>query len=152
MIAATDTETVDAGEDCVHPSRMIRSTFVIHIGSCCFANIRCMKTMTKRNAVAVNVPHYEDIKGRAGHFIWTGLHGVESGGPYGMMFACPCGCGQYGSVHFDLPAVRAWGADHNTRMTMWQWDGNKEKPTLSPSIMHDNHWHGYLRAGVFEEC
>ncbi len=42
--------------------------------------------------------------------------------------------------------------------------GNKEKPTLSPSLglhrSHDGqsvgadgyHWHGFLKAGVFEEC
>lgn len=38
----------------------------------------------------------------------------------------------------------------------WQWDGNKEAPTLSPSI--DRHavpnwrpgWHGFMRAGALE--
>ena len=39
---------------------------------------------------------------------------------------------------------------------VWQWDGNVEKPTLSPSIgcghRPDFHWHGYLRAGRFEAC
>ncbi len=37
----------------------------------------------------------------------------------------------------------------------WQWDGNKEAPTLSPSILvHASHysagWHGFLRAGKLE--
>jgi hypothetical protein len=30
---------------------------------------------------------------------------------------------------------------------VWQWDGNKEAPTLSPSINVVNIWHGWLRAG-----
>jgi len=39
----------------------------------------------------------------------------------------------------------------------WEWDGNLDKPTMSPSILstgHDSkgnqvtHWHGYVRAGV----
>jgi hypothetical protein len=38
----------------------------------------------------------------------------------------------------------------------WKWDGNKESPTLSPSILvHANEgttegWHGYLRDGKLE--
>ena len=38
----------------------------------------------------------------------------------------------------------------------WKWDGNKEAPTLSPSILvHPNEgftdgWHGYLRNGKLE--
>lgn len=68
-------------------------------------------------------------------------------------WVCPCGCG---SVHFILlnPPAGAHG---------WQWDGKREKPTLTPSLgmypkdgnAHDGsgyHWHGFLRAGVFEEC
>ena len=36
----------------------------------------------------------------------------------------------------------------------WQWDGNKEFPTLTPSILVEavpgwnEGWHGWLRAGV----
>ena len=30
---------------------------------------------------------------------------------------------------------------------VWQWDGNKEAPTLSPSIDVHGVWHGWLRAG-----
>lgn len=79
----------------------------------------------KRDARAVL---YEDdgdfvSKGPPGAFRWTGLYGVEEGGPYGMNFKCPCGCG---AVH---------GA------------GNGQ------SVGADGyHWHGYLKAGVFEEC
>lgn len=39
----------------------------------------------------------------------------------------------------------------------WQWDGNREAPTLSPSIRvlntHEgelDRWHGYLKAGKIE--
>ena len=32
---------------------------------------------------------------------------------------------------------------------VWQWDGNREAPTLTPSILHHSNpeWHGYLRGG-----
>ena len=29
----------------------------------------------------------------------------------------------------------------------WQWDGNREAPTLTPSINVIGRWHGWLRAG-----
>lgn len=28
------------------------------------------------------------------------------------------------------------------------WDGNIERPTLKPSILVPDHWHGYVRNGV----
>jgi len=62
----------------------------------------------------------------------------------GLMFVCPCGCGVVG--HLTIRPC-------NERPS-WEWDGNQEKPTLSPSIQKttDCRWHGFLRAGVFEEC
>lgn len=40
-------------------------------------------------------------------------------------------------------------ADPALAMTAWYWDGNREAPTLDPSILHHSTppWHGYLRAG-----
>lgn len=37
---------------------------------------------------------------------------------------------------------------------VWWWNGNKEKPTLHPSIrvMGEEEWHGYLRDGIFSAC
>lgn len=32
----------------------------------------------------------------------------------------------------------------------WLWDGNKEAPTLSPSINVIDRWHGYLKNGIIE--
>ena len=32
----------------------------------------------------------------------------------------------------------------------WQWDGNREAPTLSPSINWVGVWHGWMRAGKLE--
>lgn len=34
----------------------------------------------------------------------------------------------------------------------WQWDGNREKPTLSPSIHAYSHWHGWIRNGEMVEA
>lgn len=35
---------------------------------------------------------------------------------------------------------------------VWGWDGNEDKPTLTPSIHAVNQWHGHLRAGRLESC
>jgi hypothetical protein len=35
---------------------------------------------------------------------------------------------------------------------VWGWDGNREKPTLTPSIHAPHQWHGHLRAGRLESC
>ena len=34
----------------------------------------------------------------------------------------------------------------------WEWDGNTEAPTLTPSINHNGCWHGWLTAGQFTSC
>lgn len=62
---------------------------------------------------------------------------------------------EYANRHI-IPFVRT---DDNPT---WRWDGNVERPTLSPSIrILDRYygdpqatevWHGWLRAGVFVSC
>jgi len=34
----------------------------------------------------------------------------------------------------------------------WQWDGNREAPTLKPSLNYVGIWHGYMKAGVLEKA
>jgi len=63
----------------------------------------------------------------------------------GMLYACPCGCKRVGALYFRPHPSPAW-----------QWDCNREHPTLSPSI-HDQpkgktHWHGHLKAGRWKSC
>ena len=40
----------------------------------------------------------------------------------------------------------------NNKPRVWHWDGNKEAPTLKPSISAPGQWHGYLTAGRLESC
>ncbi|MGD9921438.1 MAG: DUF6527 family protein [Pseudorhodoplanes sp.] len=71
----------------------------------------------------------------------------SSGGrfPGGMFYLCPCGCGRLGALTFK-PAPSP----------SWHFDGNRARPTLSPSVHHiiegHTHWHGHLRAGRWESC
>lgn len=67
----------------------------------------------------------------------------------GLLFICPCGCGELQGVGFST--------EISGEKPVWNWDGNREKPTLTPSInilqLNDKgekigeHWHGYLTAG-----
>jgi hypothetical protein len=64
--------------------------------------------------------------------------------PAGFHFACPCGCGEIGAVKV---------AGDNA----WQWNGNRDKPTVRPSVAFSTksgnpHWHGWLTDGVWESC
>lgn len=66
-----------------------------------------------------------------------------------MLIGCPCGCG-------DLRCVDIYQNGEKPPSPSWLWDGNKEKPTLTPSIdfrvAHKSHWHGFLKIGIFKEC
>jgi hypothetical protein len=107
--------------------------------------------VAKRNAVAVHCPG-ETIGSMwngapAGHFIWLV---ASDGTKRGINYGCPCGCGVTRAFNFNIPGAH-------------QWDGNEEKPSITPSLgiypkdgrSQDGsgyHWHGYLRNGVFQEC
>lgn len=66
----------------------------------------------------------------------------------GMIYTCPCGCGDQGSLAFRQFAGQRDIAKNRT----WEWDGNVESPTLIPSINHVNHWHGHLKKGIFTDA
>jgi hypothetical protein len=63
----------------------------------------------------------------------------------GLFFVCPCGCGDVRGLPFrNGPA--AWDGEPS-----WTWDGDEERPTLSPSILRTDgcKWHGYLKSGIW---
>ena len=48
----------------------------------------------------------------------------------------------------SLPIRRVGILD--SRPTVWEWNGDLDKPTLSPSILVHDRWHGFLRNGKLE--
>lgn len=69
-------------------------------------------------------------------------------GEFGMHFMCPCGCGHISYVPiFKGPRGGDW-------RDPWGWDGNREAPTLSPSIEFKNYckWHGFFEAGFWRDA
>lgn len=71
-----------------------------------------------------------------GDFYWS-----PSNDPHRISMLCPCGCGNLIGAK-----VKGEGA--------WQWNGDLDKPTLSPSIrvLSGCCWHGYLIDGIFKSC
>lgn len=47
-----------------------------------------------------------------------------------------------------IPISRAGSSAPRT----WHWDGNEASPTLQPSILLVDHWHGYLTNGQLQSC
>jgi hypothetical protein len=104
--------------------------------------------MTKRNAPAIIVAELP-FDAPAGHVSYERRDGTITG----LQFGCPCGCGRAYGASFDRPDGGGW-----------TFDGNVQTPTINPSLGcypageskagPDGvyHWHGHLRAGVFEEC
>lgn len=55
-----------------------------------------------------------------------------------LLFVCPCGCGSTACLSLDRAK----------QTPAWTWDGNRDQPTLHPSIRQMKcGWHGWLRAG-----
>lgn len=79
-----------------------------------------------------------------GHGAYYRHHGDPEDGPLrGLHFICPK-CGQMGAISIGQENGRGW-----------THDGNWEKPTCTPSILHDSPrcgWHGYLTKGEFVPC
>ena len=63
-----------------------------------------------------------------------------------MILICP-GCKMISALPLMKPSLwpRLPGED-------WHWNGNIDRPTLSPSIHHVGCWHGHLVDGVLKAC
>lgn len=71
-------------------------------------------------------------------------HGdLPDAAPKGMIYVCPCGCGRQGVLRFRLPGVER---------PSWIWNGNRDAPTLDPSVHHVGHWHGWLKNGFWVQA
>lgn len=66
---------------------------------------------------------------------------TQANGQRYLWFKCLGPCGKITPLPLR-PVIAASGDS-------WEWDGNEDAPTLSPSINHTGCWHGWLRAGVF---
>lgn len=68
-----------------------------------------------------------------------------------LMFACP-GCIAGGPDGYDGIHMLPVNVEKEIGKPVWSWDGNREAPTLSPSILSEGYCrcHSFLRNGIFE--
>lgn len=78
------------------------------------------------------------LKEKPGAFYFYTSEGRDRAG---IIYICPCGCGATGAL-----AIRP------APSPSWEWNGEIETITLSPSVHHVGHWHGYLTNGVWVSC
>jgi hypothetical protein len=74
---------------------------------------------------------------------WVGE--PDSDGERSFWYVCPCGCGRRAPLTVGenfKPADRP----------SWNWNGSLEAPTLTPSVHHVGHWHGWLTDGIWKVC
>lgn len=84
---------------------------------------------------------------------WNFYQTEGAGDQSGILFTCPCGCGSLFSIAYK--AYPGCGP-------VWNWDGNEDRPTVTPSILVcqmnkkgeriGEHWHGFLTDGEFRSC
>lgn len=68
----------------------------------------------------------------------TFLYTYHNNQLYGLIARCPCGCGKDLGISFDK----------------WQYDGDRENPTVTPSIRRIGGcgWHGFLTKGIWKNA
>lgn len=83
--------------------------------------------------------YFDDVNARGDFYI----------NPEGTRFcaAIPSPMGR-GWAYIQIPI----GREKPAQSPSWQWDGNRERPTLSPSIHTHGHWHGWVRNGEMVEA
>lgn len=76
---------------------------------------------------------------------------VVAGGEQIFGFACPRGRNHKGRCSGLIIAgrtdIKRDPNGKNGGEAQWDWDGNREAPTFTPSINCGGCWHGYIRAG-----
>lgn len=68
----------------------------------------------------------------------------EDGRPKWFSFPCP---GSRGKTHPGSRCMVPLSPQRNSNGATWEWNGDREKPTLSPSINCHDCWHGFIREG-----
>lgn len=62
-----------------------------------------------------------------------------------VWYCCPCGCGHIAPI---TAGVRFKPSDSPS----WTWNGSQTEATLTPSVNHVGHWHGWLTDGYWRAC
>lgn len=103
---------------------------------------------------AAQAARFGERPGVAGAFSFE--EAAEDRGFWGWIkFTCPCGCGALHRLPIGLKNKPPRGIDAGGVQATWMWDGDRDRPTITPSINHQvgkrSHWHGFLTRGWFHQ-
>lgn len=87
---------------------------------------------------------------RRGDFCWLG----GEDGKRTLVIAMPCDPRWRDNTKGGEPySMCRWSIGYkNHSGAQWSWDGDEDKPTLSPSLHWVGVWHGYVENGVMREA
>lgn len=91
-----------------------------------------------RAVIVDDIDHHNETPGA------VEIRSYPDGRVGGLAFICPCGCKREGYLPVET----------NTPGPRWDWDGNHERPTLTPSVLFRGgcQWHGFLTNGEWRTC
>ena len=76
------------------------------------------------------------------------------GAEFSIWFKCPkrkdLDCG--GLLILGRTNIKHDPQNQNGGNAHWNWDGNRDRPTLTPSVNCGRCWHGYIRNGRTVDC
>lgn len=92
-------------------------------------------------------PPTKDRALRPGEFCWQPekVEAHDGSGVIRYLYICMPGDN-------TTTALRCWQGPDRGIEREWGWDGNEDKPTLTPSLLNPGQWHGYLTAGRLVSC
>ena len=81
-------------------------------------------------------------------FETLGYKDAQPGEEQRFSFRCPKKGRECGAMIIaGRTELKRDGQNQNGGIAQWDWDGNRETPTFTPSINCGSCWHGYIRAG-----
>ena len=98
--------------------------------------------MNNRNAKGIRRKDWQDIidNGQEGDFAWPTPGEREDGQTVSAH--------DWIYIHIPGGGVTRWGIEKPlANGCQWQWDGNEDAPTLTPSLHLVDTWHGWMRNG-----
>lgn len=69
----------------------------------------------------------------------------DADGEVQVWYCCPCGCGHIAPITAGVKFKPKVGPS-------WTWNGSQTEATLTPSVNHVGHWHGWLTDGYWRVC
>jgi len=85
----------------------------------------------------------EGFKAKPGDFAWQTN---SDDGVRWLRFITP------GEHYGRIPVHRSGEPPPAVHVPYWAWDGNEDRPTLSPSVHCIGAWHGFFTAGRMVSC